>query len=243
MSPRAARRAAAAAAATLVAWAGATRADEIPGPATTDRPAAPPPPPAAPPPGTYPPPGPPPAGWAPYPPGYYAPGPYAIPLAAPPPTPYRYQEGTPVPPGYKIEERPIKGLVIAGSIVLGTAYFLGLMIAADDDFPNKSGYLLVPALGPWLTLATRDDHCSRDTPEDERIACVGDFFIGFALVIDGAIQTGGAAMLLAGLLAERKYVVPDDSAPRAGRGTFLSDLRLRPALSPRTRGLSVEGRF
>ncbi len=204
-----------------------------------------PPPAAAPPPGHgYPPPYgyPPPPGWAPYPPGYPPPYGYAAPVPVPA-TPYRYKEGTPLPAGYKVEERPIKGLVIAGSIVLGTAYFLGLMIAADDDFPNKSGYLLIPGIGPWITLATRDDHCNHDTPEDERIDCVGDFFVGFALVIDGAIQTAGGAMLLSGLLAQRKYVVPDDAAPRAASGSVLFDLRLRPVATRHARWLALEGRF
>ncbi|HEY5377835.1 MAG TPA: hypothetical protein VIK01_29340, partial [Polyangiaceae bacterium] len=76
-----------------------------------------------------------PGGYPPPPPGYAYPayGAYPQPLRMPDSVPYA---GGPVPAGYHIEERPRRGLVIAGTIVLAVPYGLGLAVAGGQNFPN-----------------------------------------------------------------------------------------------------------
>src|SRR5687768_3783361 len=80
-------------------------------------------------------------------PGAYPVAPGAYPVAYPahagaapwaynyPPV-YPYREGMPLPPGYHLEERPRRGLVIAGWLAAGIPYGLGLSFAASSDFGN-----------------------------------------------------------------------------------------------------------
>src|SRR5882724_1355852 len=97
-----------------------------------------------------------PGGYPPPPPGYVYPVPaYGYPqpqMRSPDSVPY---DGGPVPAGYHVEERPRRGLVIAGTIVLAVPYGLGLAVAGGQNFPNSTGWLIVPGIGPWLTLASR----------------------------------------------------------------------------------------
>src|SRR5207248_3193025 len=86
--------------------------------------------------------------YAPPPPGYA----YAPALRVPDSVPY---EGGPIPAGYHVESRPRRGLLIGGAVILGVPYVLGLSIASGEDFPNRTGWLVVPGVGPWITLATR----------------------------------------------------------------------------------------
>jgi len=184
-------------------------------------PAAPPPaaaPPAAPPPGAvyaYPPP----PGYTAYPPpGYgYPPPPYAYARRAPDTFPY---QGGPIPQGFHYEERPRRGLIIAGSLVMGIPWALGVSIVSGSNFPNKTGWLVVPALGPWLTLAARHD--STCTNISGSGYCVDDGENTAArtiLVLDGLMQTAGAVMLIAGLASPSKLIVRD----------FVGNLQFTPA--------------
>src|SRR5690242_12180038 len=101
---------------------------------------------------TAPPPGTPPYAPAP-PPGWYAPAPeYGPPPAyAPPPTWQRpaelpYHEGRRIPEGYHPETRARRGLVITGTIFLGTAYALSLSVAASSRYePDR--WLYLPLIG------------------------------------------------------------------------------------------------
>jgi hypothetical protein len=150
---------------------------------------------------------PPPAGYA-Y--GYPAPPPtlgaYPTPLRAPESVPYN---GGPVPPGYHVEERARKGMVIAGSIVLGVPWVLGITIASGYDFTNQSGWLVVPALGPWITIAARktDTICSyagtsvSNCPEDNSVRTL--------LILDGLTQAAGTIMLVYGLASSKKVIARD----------------------------------
>lgn len=163
-----------------------------------------------PPPGAYPPPyGYPPPGYPPPYPGY--PPPYAgyPPRAAsrgPKILPYR--EGSEPPAGYHLEERTRRGPIIAGSITLGTLYLLSTLVASAADYDNASGWLLVPALGPWLTLAQRDD-CS-PTIGAYQSECAGDRTAKTLLVIDGLGQSAGAALLVWGMSSKKMVYVRDD---------------------------------
>jgi len=178
------------------------------------------PPAAAAPPGyTY---APPPPGYAyayPAPPGY-APG-YAAPsLRQPESAPYH---GGPIPSGYHLEERPRRGLIIGGALTLGIPWMLGITIASTDDFSNQSGWLIVPALGPWITIATRDPekdcsltYASGSTPTS---VCHDDNAVRTVLILDGLTQAAGTFMLIYGLSSPKKVIARD----------FVSSLHFTPA--------------
>lgn len=169
------------------------------------------------PPAGYPPPGYPPPGYPPpgYPPGYY-PYYYPPPNVPPPPRERRYVEGQRIPPGYTVEERVRRGPIIAGSIVFGVPYVLGLLAASADDFPNQSGWLVVPVAGPWVTLVSRDDTCHDDFGGDDDVSYHYDCTDGVdtLLVLDGLMQATGAALFIWGVSSSKKVLVRDDVAWR-----------------------------
>jgi hypothetical protein len=151
----------------------------------------------APPPGSRPPPGwaPPPPGWAP-PPAYYWQGQTE---AKPPPKRLPYYDGQNIPPGYRLEEGPRRGLVIAGSITFGTLYGLTLLGASESDFDDGTGLLAIPVIGPLLyarhtECPTEDTYCDDD---------LGDAF----LTIDAVGQATGAVLLAIGILNPKKELV------------------------------------
>ncbi len=93
-----------------------------------------------------------------------------------------YDPEKPIPPGYKVEERVRKGAVIAGAIVMGVPYAIGVNVAAASGFENKSYWLLIPGIGPFLTLSTRDDACDdRNDTGEEAADCLGDIFLTMLL--------------------------------------------------------------
>ena len=125
---------------------------------------------------------------------------------------YPYKEGTPIPLGYHLEDRPLRGFVIAGYLVTGIPYAIGLMAAAAADFANASGWLLVPFAGPWLAIGQRDYECmGRDLPEEEEddARCLKDLVI-VPLILDGSIQAIGGTFLVLGYALTKEYVVRDD---------------------------------
>ena len=168
-------------------------------------------------------PAPPPAGvYYPPPPGYYPPPPYGVyarPMRVPDSYPY---EGGPVPAGFHVEKRPRRGLIISGALLLGIPWAIGLSIASGSNFPNQSGWLAVPALGPWITLAARrNNNCSNynyssgGTCFDDGVGSATRTF----LVLDGLMQVGGTVMLLVGLSSANKVIARD----------FVGGLQLTPA--------------
>ena len=129
------------------------------------------------------------------------------------PAPVVPYEGGPVPTGYHVEERPRKGLIIAGSLVAGIPWALGLSIVVGTEYPNKSSWLLLPALGPWITLASRSDRkdCTYDSAGTGSY-CVDDgsnSAIRTILVLDGLMQVAGTTMLIIGLTSPTKVVARD----------------------------------
>ncbi len=168
--------------------------------------AAPAPAPAAPPPAPYAYP-PPPPGYAyayPPPPGY---GAYPPPtLRAPESVPYH---GGPVPAGYHVEERAQRGLIIGGTLVLGIPWVLGVTIASGYDFSNQSGWLIVPALGPWITLASRHKDVNCDFVGTSGVNCSEDNSVRTVLILDGLTQAAGAIMLVYGLASPKKVMARD----------------------------------
>ena len=160
----------------------------------------------------------------------YAPPPPGYAYAYPPPPGYAYAParvrvpdsipytGGPVPAGYHVEEHTRRGLVIGGAVTLGVPWVLGVTIASGYDFSNESGWLVIPALGPWLTLATRDTEkdCSVYA---QSINCSQDNSVRTVLILDGLTQAAGAFMLIYGLSSTKKVIVHD----------FVGNLHFTPA--------------
>jgi hypothetical protein len=128
---------------------------------------------------------------APPPPGYYVPPSVA---ASGPRRITDWEEGEPIPPGYHPVTRIRKGLVIGGAVTFGVVYLTTALIgAAVSDLGAKSGkLLLIPIAGPFATLSTGTTS--------------GDFF----LVLNGIVQAGGVAMLIAGIAAPKTILIRND---------------------------------
>ncbi len=79
--------------------------------------------------------------------------------------------------------------------------------ATGADFDNKSGFLLVPALGPWLSLlagAGKNRDCGSEFCNADRSG------LRAMLVLDGLVQSAGAAMFILGIAVPRKRLVRED---------------------------------
>lgn len=155
-----------------------------------------------PPPGYAPPPGyGPPPGYAP-PPGYTAPPGYAPPKQDPGPRVLPHEEGEPVPPGYHLDTRIRKGLVIGGAVTFGVMYlitaFTGALLDSADELAGNTNMfvpLYVPAVGPFIAIGTTG-------------ATAGGAFM---LALDGVVQCGGLAMGIAGIAAPQSIIVRNDA--------------------------------
>jgi hypothetical protein len=118
-----------------------------------------------------------------------------------------------VPRGYHVEERARRGLIIGGALTLGIPWMLGITVASTDDFSNQSGWLVVPTLGPWITIATRetDKTCSfySSTGGTSTSSCHDDNTVRTLLILDGLTQAAGTVMLIAGLSSTKKVLARD----------------------------------
>ncbi|WP_437574227.1 hypothetical protein [Sorangium sp. So ce887] len=179
-----------------------------------------PPPPGYAPPG-YPPPGYPPPGYPPpgYPPPGYSPPGYAPPGYPPPPghayaplvilgmpRTLPFKEREPPPEGYRLETQMSRRLVVAGSIVLGTAWALaaltaGSILAEGESEAGSYAPLFVPVGGPFITLATGED--IDFSSDDGQVA-------GTLVLLGGLTQVTGFALLVAGLVSNQQVWVRSD---------------------------------
>jgi len=150
------------------------------------------------------------------PPPVYGPGGYGAPYqpAPPPMGPARmkYNEGDPVPPGYRVESRARTGLVVGGSILFGIFY--GITLLAASETHNSDGWwLYVPVLGPFGYASTVEEG-------------VASGALKTLLWMDGFLQAGGAAMLIIGVVGKTELVRNDIAkisvAPLFGRANGLS---------------------
>jgi hypothetical protein len=140
--------------------------------------------------------------------------------------------GGPVPRGYHLEERPRHGLVTGGTVMLAVPYGLGLAIAGGQDFPNGSGWLIVPGIGPWLTLLARHKaNCGTSSDFESCDDSGTDDVTRTFLILDGMLQTAGAVMLIAGIAAPKIVIARDfvgnlqfvpSTMGRDGYGGFLT---------------------
>lgn len=140
----------------------------------------------------------------PFPPDRPAGRPFTMQISPDAATPPPYYESPPpggVPPGFHFEERPRKGLVIAGSVVFGALYTASAIPGAMSlSEPNALNWLLVPVAGPIVLSASMFGHS-------------GDFaglstIFGIILIVDGVGQLAGLAMLTAGLAATEQHLAP-----------------------------------
>ena len=171
------------------------------------------------PPQGYPPQGyPPPYGYGPY--GYgYPPQPARPPEPPKPPAILPYEDGSPVPAGYRVVNRPRTTIAAIGGGILVLSYAPALYVAAIGSVIPDSGLepLYIPIVGPFVALGTAEAEGS------------GIFW----LLALGLAQSGGAAMGIAGL------VMPDEKV------LYRNDVRLRimPVVAAGQAGLSVSGQF
>jgi len=150
-----------------------------------------------------------------------------------------YYEGLPVPPGYRITERPATGIVTGGLVGLGISYGGGLIVGATQGFKNASGWLALPIAGPWLSIAERDyEQCKTSTVQQAREClrgAVGEVqFITF-VAVDGVFQLATGFLTLAGLLSTKQELTREDLVPKVtvtATGPGPSDL-----------GVSIQGSF
>lgn len=122
-----------------------------------------------------------------------------------------YEVGDPIPPGYRLREQNRRGLIIAGSIVTGIPWIISVTAATGADFENKSGYLLVPGIGPWLMLlagGASDRSC--DDTSGYTLCETSRAGLRAVLVFDGLVQSAGAAMFASGFLFPRQRLVRQD---------------------------------
>jgi hypothetical protein len=135
--------------------------------------------------------------------------------------------------GYHLHEEPRRGLIVGGYILAGIPYGIVATAAMSADFKNATPYLLVPFLGPWLTLGRRRySNCTKGIESSNEWGCAADTLVVTFLAMDGLMQAGGGAMLLAGYLTTRKKLVRNNTA-----------WNVTPSLIDSGYGLSVNGVF
>ena len=107
-----------------------------------------------------------------------------------------------IPPGYRKVERTRKGLVLAGSIVLGVFYALSLSDALSTD--GETGWLAVPVAGPFLMSSMLDCDPEFTFSCDPNLSRT-------VLILYGLGQLTGATLLTIGLVATKDMLVRDGS--------------------------------
>ena len=156
----------------------------------------------------------------------------------------RYVEGKPIPPGYHIETRVRRGLVVSGPIIFGVPYLLSMSVAASSKYePDR--WLYAPVFGPFINLASRSDECNPNTSSSTSgtITCTADSSTRFFLMLDGLMQTAGATMLILGLALPQTLLVRDD-APYTGKNPSHVAWTISPyAMGRSGYGLGVTGIF
>jgi hypothetical protein len=120
-----------------------------------------------------------------------------------------YEEGQRIPAGYRLVERPRRGLVIAGAIVTGVLWALSTTSAVGADFDDHSGWLVVPGIGPWLMLLAGGgrDHCQTSGTYSY---CDSNSGLRAVLTLDGIGQTAGLVMFISGLAFPTKRLIRQD---------------------------------
>lgn len=116
------------------------------------------------------------------------------PTAASGPRTLEWEPGEPVPQGYHPTTQIRTGLVIGGAVTFGSVWLLNALVASVgiDLNQGQAWPLYIPILGPFIAMGTF-----------RSLQAVDAFF----LVLDGIVQAGGVAMLIAGIAAPRHQLV------------------------------------
>ncbi len=122
-----------------------------------------------------------------------------------------YEEGEPGPPGYYLKLRARRGLIIGGSVTLGSSWLLtsvaGAFLVDSDENGGDFAGLFVPVVGPFIVLGTGDPNA----------------FAASLLIMDGLTQTAGLTMLIAAFLEPeriwKKQIAVDLAPMRVGDTT------------------------
>ena len=98
----------------------------------------------------------------------------------------------------------MSGLVTAGALSLGIPYFIGASFAGASGFANGSGWLLIPLVGPWLTIGARENRCTESNTSGE---CGTHALVTMLLTLDGIAQSAGVVMLTLGIVLKKQRLV------------------------------------
>ena len=151
-------------------------------------------------------------------------------MLRPRPAELPYNEGSPIPRGYALQEYHPRGLIIAGAVTLGVLYTISLVVATGND-DTGNGWLAVPVVGPFGWLAThKSSNCGNASYPCTSSSDSND---NATMILDGLGQVAGAAMLVAGLAITRKHLVLVDQ----------QGIMVAPYASSTGSGLRLLGRF
>lgn len=94
--------------------------------------------------------------------------------------------------------------VHGGALLFGVAYGAAVVVGARRGFENDTGWLVLPAAGPWITLWG------------------GTEVPGWALAADGVAQLAGASLFVLGFTNSRLVL-----GPASARGSASTSAKLR----------------
>ena len=140
----------------------------------------------------------------------------------PPPLRLSYDEGQPIPEGYRLRTRAHRGLLITGAIMGGAAYGFSVMGAVDTGFEDNAGYLLIPIAGPWLMLAAGNDP-PKPCPMGETCPTGNPSYKSLFVGAAGVLQAVGAVLFISGVTTEQRYLERKDVAISVVPASFGSD--------------------
>ena len=108
-----------------------------------------------------------------------------------------WNEGEPVPPGYHPVQRTRTGLIVGGAVLFGVFYLISAFVASvfSDSGNSGNNALWLPGVGPFIQMANTS-------------SATGNL----VLVIDGAAQSGGLAMLIYGIVSPKTVLLRNDLA-------------------------------
>lgn len=126
-----------------------------------------------------------------------------------------------IPDGYVLRQERKLPLLIGGGLVFAAVYGVSLGVAASENFGNGTGWLVLPGVGPWVTITQRESPCAEQTgrildtaasTECANAASVEAGAIGL-LVVNGLVQTAALIVTGIGVFSKNEYL---EYEPRVG---------------------------
>lgn len=122
-----------------------------------------------------------------------------------------YVKGDSVPEGYRVESRGGGLMMAAGGILWGTAYVGGLYAASNTSFENGTSWLVLPIIGPWVTIGKRNIPCDSNNINVDCVDQAEDEIVAYALLTGAGItQLVGASLFLVGVSQRSDWLVRED---------------------------------